>query len=314
MSLFGPLTLRQIEVLHTVMQAGTVTAAAQALAISQPTVSVILRRMEDQLRFTLFHNVRGRLVPTNEARLLHASVERSLEHLKLIGNTVGALREGAQHRLSIATIQPLAKSVVPRALALLLASRPATRVHLLSRPRADVLRSVAVEGVDIAVSFSTGEAQGLDVQRIHTGRVHCVMPTGHPLARKREISPEDVARHQLVFYAPGNQWLLSEFDRLFAPLGPLPTPIVTVESIVSVYPLVREGIGIGLVDEYSLDHERDERIVARPFTPVVEVGVEVIRPSGRPATPLVAQFIDCLREACDAGRPPRLPARATVRR
>ena len=309
MSLFGPLSLRQIEVLHTVMKAGTVTGAARALAISQPTVSAILRRMEDQLRFTLFHNVRGRLVPTNEARLLHASVERSLEHLKLIGNTVGALREGAEHRLSIATIQPLAKSIVPRALAILLKARPATRVHLLSRPRAEVLRAVVVEGVDLAVSFSTGEAQGLEVQRIHTGRVHCVMPAGHPLARKREVSPEDVARYPMVFYTPGNQWLLSEFDRLFAPLGPLPTPIVTVESIVSVYPLVREGIGVGLVDEYSLRGERDEAITSRPFTPVVEVGVEAIRPSGRAATPLVAQFIACLREACGAGRAARAPAR-----
>jgi len=309
MSLFGPLSLRQIEVLHTVMRAGTVTGAARALAISQPTVSVIIRRMEDQLRFTLFHNVRGRLVPTNEARLLHASVERSLEHLKLIGNTVGALREGAEHRLSIATIQPLAKSIVPRALALLLKTRPATRVHLLSRPRADVLRAVVVEGVDIAVSFSTGEAQGLEVQRIHTGRVHCVMPATHPLASKREVSPQDVARHPMVFYTPGNQWLLSEFDRLFAPLAPLPTPMVMVESIVSVYPLVREGIGIGLVDEYSLRGERDGAIIARPFTPVVEVGVEAIRPSGRPATPLVAQFIACLREACGTGRTARAPAR-----
>ena len=311
MTVLGPLSLRQIEVLHTVMQAGTVTGAARALKISQPTVSAILRRMEDQLRFTLFHHVRGRLVPTNEARLLHASVERSLEHLKLIGTTVGALREGARHRLSVATIQPLAKSVVPRALALLLTSHPSTRVHLLSRPRAHVLRAVVDEGVDVAVSFSTGEAQGLEVERIHTGRAWCIMPVGHRLARKREITPQDVARHPLVFYTPGNQWLLSEFDRLFAPLAPMPTPVVTVESIVSVYPLVREGIGIGLVDEYSLRSERGQGVVARPFSPVVEIGVEAIRPPGRPAPPLVAQFIACLREACagevSAPRAPRAP-------
>ncbi len=298
MSLFGSLSLRQIEVFHTVMTSGTVTGAARALAISQPTVSAILRRMEDQLRFTLFHNVRGRLVPTNEARLLHNSVERSLEHLKLITNTVGALREGAEHRLSIATIQPLAKSLVPRALGRLLQLRPATRVHLLSRPRADVLRAVVVEGVDIAVSFSTGEAQGLDVQPIHTGRVYCVMPEGHPLSRKREVTPQDIAPHPMVFYTPGNQWLLSEFDRLFAPLPPMPAPIVTVESIVSVYPLVRAGLGIGLVDEYSLQGESCEGIVARPLVPVVTIRIEAIRPSGRPATPLVADFVACLSEVC----------------
>lgn len=300
MSLFGSLSLRQIEVFHTVMTAGTVTGAARALAISQPTVSAILRRMEDQLRFTLFHTVRGRLVPTNEARLLHNSIERSLEHLKLIANTVGALREGAEHRLSIATIQPLARSVVPRALARLLALRPATRVHLLSRPRADVLRAVMVEGVDVAVSFATGEAQGLEVEPIHTGRVVCIMPAGHPLARKREVTPQDIAAHPMVFYTPGHQWLLSEFDRLFAPLAPLPAPIVTVESIVSVYPLVREGIGIGLVDEYSLQGEQGPEIVARPLVPAVAVGIEAIRPSGRPASALVAAFLSCLRAACAA--------------
>ena len=48
---------------------------------------------------------------------------------------------------------------------------------------------------------------------------HAPREKRHPLARKREVTPQDIAAHPMVFYTPGHQWLLSEFDRLFAPLA-----------------------------------------------------------------------------------------------
>ncbi|WP_211486622.1 LysR family transcriptional regulator, partial [Corallococcus exiguus] len=152
---------------------GTVTAAAQSLRISQPTVSTILRRMEDQLRIPLFRTNRGRLIPTNEARILYESLQRSFEQLQSINGTIETLRHGASHRISIATIQPLANSLVAHALAGFLAEMPQARVHLLIRPRKEVLHAVAMEGVDIGITFRTGEAEGLRAEQLSSGKVYC---------------------------------------------------------------------------------------------------------------------------------------------
>ena len=62
---------RQLEVFTAMMKAGTVTAAAQMLNISQPALSQILIHTEDNLGFLLFNREKGRLFPTPEALELY---------------------------------------------------------------------------------------------------------------------------------------------------------------------------------------------------------------------------------------------------
>src|SRR4051812_41704522 len=71
------LTHRHVEVFRAVMTAGSVTAAAQALFTSQPTVSRELARMQYLLGLALFDRVRGRLQPTAQAYALFDEVQRS---------------------------------------------------------------------------------------------------------------------------------------------------------------------------------------------------------------------------------------------
>ena len=59
--------LRHIEVFQAVYVNGSISAAARALNISQPSVSKVLRHAESQLGFTLFKLVKQRLAPTDEA-------------------------------------------------------------------------------------------------------------------------------------------------------------------------------------------------------------------------------------------------------
>ena len=61
---------RQIEVFHAVYTHGSISAAARALGVSQPSVSKTLRHAEDSLGFRLFQLARGRLVPTETAYLI----------------------------------------------------------------------------------------------------------------------------------------------------------------------------------------------------------------------------------------------------
>lgn len=311
MSTFGPLSLRQLEVFHAVMETGTVTAAAQMLHISQPTVSTILRRMEDQIRFPLFRTSRGRLVPTNEARILYESLDRSFEQIQSISSTIETLRHGATHRISIATIQPLANSLVARALSTFLIEQPEARIHLLIRGRKDVFHAVGVEGVDMGLSFRTGEAAGLSAEPVCEGKVYCIMPRGHPLEAKSEVCPDDLMRYPVVSYTPGHQWLLSQFNRVLEQYDSLPEPVLTVESIMSVYPLVGEGIGLGLVDEYSLRFYGHEKISARPFSPIIKVGVDIIYPVGRPVSNLRSIFVRHLRRCVETALPEALFPAAT---
>jgi DNA-binding transcriptional LysR family regulator len=58
------MNLRQLEVFHAIMSAGSVTGAARLLKISQPAVSAVLKHTEQQMKLKLFERVAGRLQPT----------------------------------------------------------------------------------------------------------------------------------------------------------------------------------------------------------------------------------------------------------
>src|SRR3712207_2008590 len=73
----GPrrLSARQIEVFRAVMVAGSLSGAAQQLNVSQPSLTRLVRRIEDQVGFALFDRVKGRLLPTAEARMVFAKLQ-----------------------------------------------------------------------------------------------------------------------------------------------------------------------------------------------------------------------------------------------
>jgi DNA-binding transcriptional LysR family regulator len=79
----GPrrMSARQIEVFRAVMVAGSLSGAAQQLNVSQPSLTRLVRRIEDQVGFALFDRVKGRLLATAEARMVFAKLQHIQEQL-----------------------------------------------------------------------------------------------------------------------------------------------------------------------------------------------------------------------------------------
>jgi DNA-binding transcriptional LysR family regulator len=75
---------RQIEAFRALMLAGTTTAAAEVMRVTQPAVSRLLADLQAALKLTLFDRRGTRLVPTSEALALYDEVQRSFVGLDRI--------------------------------------------------------------------------------------------------------------------------------------------------------------------------------------------------------------------------------------
>ena len=78
------LRFRQLQAFHAIIEAGTVTGAAETLGISQPGISNLLGELERQTKLKLFDRSKGRLVPTPEAVVLFQEIDtvvRGLDHV-----------------------------------------------------------------------------------------------------------------------------------------------------------------------------------------------------------------------------------------
>ena len=147
------MNLRQIEVFHAVYVSGSITAAARALHVSQPSVSKMLRHTEDGLGFTLFRRLKGRLIPTEEARVLFREVDDVYGRVSSLRLTARNLRSGGASHLAVAVLPSLGLGIAPAAIARFRADHPQVTFDVQTLDHADILKCLYERESDLAVGF-----------------------------------------------------------------------------------------------------------------------------------------------------------------
>ena len=120
--------LRHLEVFHALIEAGSVSRAAQRLNLTQPAVSIALGNLESDLGFRLFHRDRGFFALTREGSLRQAEVAQSLLALSRITQRAHDIRTGSAGGTSIATNGVMAMNFLPHLIANFHTEIPNTRV------------------------------------------------------------------------------------------------------------------------------------------------------------------------------------------
>lgn len=154
------LTLRQWQVVVAVADAGTTTAAGQALGLSQSAVSAALNELEHQLPDPLFDRVGRRLLLNAHGRALLDPARALL----LAASTLEQRAEARPLQLRIAASTTIGNYLLPARVAALQAVQPHTRVDLHIGNSADVVEQVQRLEVDVGLIEGPCHASGLQVK------------------------------------------------------------------------------------------------------------------------------------------------------
>lgn len=291
------MNLRQLEVFHALMQAGSVTGAAQLLHVSQPAVSNVLKHMEQQLRFRLFERIGGRLHPTPEAIDLLPDVSEIFGRIGTLTRVVQEIRDGRSGRLVIATSPTLVNAFLPRAIALLRKRSPGLRIAIQSLPTSLVIERVVRREVDMGIVYAPVIDGGVTAEELVVTELACVVPKGHPLARKRAVSAQDLQGESVISMGANTRigFLIEEQCRTTG----VAAPDVGIEASSSLAAclMVSEGVGVGLVDRaMSLSGKFDD-LAFRPFVPRIPLAVHLIFTRDRPRSRAAVLLSELLRKS-----------------
>ncbi|GGE96503.1 LysR family transcriptional regulator [Stappia taiwanensis] len=273
------LSQRSLEAFQAVMRTGTVSAAAEELAVSQPAVSRLIRDLEERLELSLFRRYGGRVVATREAHELWTEVERSFVGLTQIERAAAQIKQGHRATLTIAAAPAIAQSALPGVVALLLAERPEFRAEFLSMTTLPVVRQVALRQCQIGFGIPSQHKFEIDVIRSGSVPFRFVAPADHPLGARQVIRLRDLSGLDFVGFVDSTMSGRT-FDRLFAKMRhpPLPKMKSYLSHIVSA--LVLRGIGVGIIDAFTAeDHARMGGIV-RPIEVIERFEYSIIKPLG----------------------------------
>lgn len=293
---------RQIEAFAAVVRTGSTVAAAEALNLSQPSVSRLVAALERATGLALFLRSGGRLVLTEPGRLFHVEVERL--HLGTAELAIRAreIRRAGEALVRIATIAAGAVHVVPRALALL--DSPGLRPALTMRSHHRVLEMVAAGRAELGLANAVGAQD--PVRALRRWRLPCaiVLPSKHRLAARREITVADLEGEALIslgdaFHAqaiddPTVVAALRRLSRADANLG------------LPACRMVEAGLGVALVDPLTAAVETaGGRLLALPFRPAALYPLTLVVPLVRP----MSAVAKALAERIAAGIEQVSPAR-----
>ena len=110
---FAGLSIRQLEAFDMIMLSGSVSAAATALHISQPSVSRLLQDLERDCDLKLFDRAKGRLIPTPQGIMFHEEVARSFKSARELMVAARNIRDLKQSRLRIGALAACSLEIVP---------------------------------------------------------------------------------------------------------------------------------------------------------------------------------------------------------
>jgi DNA-binding transcriptional LysR family regulator len=245
------LDIRELLVLRTVIEKGTVTAAASVLNLSQPAVSRTLQQIEQRLGIALFHREKQRVFPTREAEMLYGEVMQAVSAVDAVSRRAKDIKEGRSGALRIASIAALANSILPRAVARLQSQKPGIEIVIETLTARDVAQRVANLQSDIGLLIETAAVSGIIVEDLCTSQFGCVMPKGHRLAGRDTVSIDDIAAERVICLNRSLP-LGALAHRLFAEQDRLLRPAAEVTQSSVACALVDAGAGIALLDRLSI--------------------------------------------------------------
>jgi DNA-binding transcriptional LysR family regulator len=295
------ITVTQLKAFLAVVRRGSVTAAADELVVTQPSVSSAIAALGKELGCEIFTRA-GRGIRLTDAGTAFAPYAADV--IGLLADGRQAAREAAAltgRRLQIAAVTTAAESFVPPLMRAFADRHPEIELTLAVGNRQTVLDRVRAHAVDVAISGRPPEDEGLVAERLFDNEIACIAAPGDPAAVAGPMPAADLEQRVWLLREPGSgtRTLVETF---LGERGLRPSTL-TLGSNGAIKQAARAGLGISLISRAAAE---DELASGRLAELELRDGPArqywfILRAAVGPARPPVKLFVTFLREYAVAG-------------
>jgi LysR family hydrogen peroxide-inducible transcriptional activator len=256
------MNLRDLRYLLAVVDHGHFRRAAEACGVSQPTLSIQLRKLEEQLGVTLFERTSKAVTPTAACERLLGHVRGAVAEADAIYAAARSLRDPLAGPFRLGIIPTLAPYLLPLVFAPLREALPALEVEPWEDQTAALLERLRAHELDAALLATELEASDLMSRALFEEPFLAALSPEHPLAARPAIAEEELAPDILVL-ADGHclrDQTLAACGRGGALGGPL-----RAASLSTLMNMVAAGYGTTLIPGLAAGAAQDAGLALRPL-------------------------------------------------
>lgn len=291
------ITLRQLEVFEAIARLGSFTRAAEEMYLTQPTVSMQIKKLTDAVGLPLYEQVGKRIYLTDVGRELQLTCRGIFEHLahfEMVTSDMKGLKTG-KLRLAVVTT---AKYIAPRLLGTFCKLYPGVEVSLKVANRERVLERLAGNLDDLYILGQPPEKADAIAEPFLENPLVFVAPADHVLATQKEIPLQRIAEEPILLREPGSGTRIAVV-RLFAEQGLKLKMRMELGSNEAIKQGILGGLGISVLSKHTLTLEASAGQLA-----ILDVqGFPILRnwyfayPEGKQLSIVARTFVEHLKKS-----------------
>jgi DNA-binding transcriptional LysR family regulator len=294
-------THTQLTAFLAVVRHGSVTAAAQELYVTQPSVSAAVAALERELGVQLTERAGRNVRPTAAGREYARYADHVVGLLKEGAEVAGQVAEGAAQRLRLGAVLTAGEHLMPALIQGFREHRPDLHVDLIVANRREVFRSLAAHEVDLVVSGRAPDEGDFDAVPFAPNEFVLVTAPDDPLTKRSTVALEELADRPWLVREPGSGTRRLTDEYLAA--QEIDPSLLTLGSNGAIKNAARIGLGVALQSQVAVQLELDYGLLAaiRPRTALPKRSWFVVWSTAGPTRAPVEAFTAYVRSAA-AGR------------
>ncbi len=250
-------TLQQLRLFQAVAHHGSFTRAAEAIHLTQPAVSIQVKRLEETLDTQLFEQMGKRIYLTAAGKELYAACEDVFERLAAFEGTLDELRGEVAGPLNLAAVTT-AKYFLPHYLGAFLRQYPKVTPQMKASNRARILERLDENEDDIYIMATLPERDDIEVHTFLRDKLVAFAHPSHPLAKEKNIPLSRFGEERIISREHGSGIRMT-VEKLLKEKAVNIEPYMELGSGEAIKQAVMSGIGIAVLSNFSLRMELENR-------------------------------------------------------
>ncbi len=288
--------LAQLEAFLQVAHHHSFSRAAEALFLTQPSVTARIQSLEREIGERLFERTGRSVTLTDAGNAFIPHAQRALTAVQEGTDAIEAVRHGDVGNIRIGSSSSIATYVLPKTLKHFRETRPRVHVHLTTGNSEDLIEKLIAGETHVVVSRLT---QHPEVESLHlfNDEVTLVAAPNHRFAAKGRVSIAEAGKEPFLFFERNSSYH-SLIYSMFLRVGVVPESVMELDSMETTKHMVEAGLGIAILPVVSVERELEtgdlKRVEIRDMEQPAqrEIGVHVLR--NRAVAPPIRDFLKLL--------------------